>query len=186
MAQQLTSGLLATLVENAQAKAQQTLATGGTLTPFVFAGTSLLWYVPPAVSHPLRRVLGLSRPFILITAAAAGSTTLAMQRSTSVVSGAEPLAEWTSLASGPDGLSAVGRYGFEWGVQRLEPLDRNKARILTAQYAQVLPELRGRSDGVALELPMAVFTREVEQMSLDAPFYLVVFGPSSPARFANV
>ncbi|KAJ2752306.1 hypothetical protein IWQ56_006756, partial [Coemansia nantahalensis] len=26
----------------------------------------------------------------------------------------------------------------------------------------------------------------VEQMSLDAPFYLVVFGPSSPARFANV
>ncbi|KAJ2708997.1 hypothetical protein H4R19_004471 [Coemansia spiralis] len=187
MAQQLTSGLLATLIENAQAKAQQTLGATATLAPFVFAGTSLLWYVPPAVNHPLRRVLGLSQPFILITAAApGGGGILAVQRSACIVSGAEPLAEWTSLASGPSGLAAMGRYDFEWGVQRLQPLDRNKARVLTAQYAQILPELRGADEGAGLELPMAVFTREIEQAALDVPFYLVVFSPRTPAGFANV
>ncbi|KAJ2349361.1 hypothetical protein GGF43_004423 [Coemansia sp. RSA 2618] len=183
---QLTRGLLDTFLTNAESKSQQTLADSR-LTPFVFANTSLLWLIPAHVNHPLRRILGLSAPFILITAANAAPAEyeLQLRRTRSVVSGAEPLAVWEPLVSlDPDNIAAIAHYEFEWGVQNMQPMDRNQARLLTAQYAQLLPELRQSEDESAL--PMLVFTKEVEEVQARLPFYLAVFSPSSPSMFANV
>ncbi|KAJ1949347.1 hypothetical protein FBU59_001182 [Linderina macrospora] len=51
--------------------------------------------------------------------------------------------------------------------------------MLTAQYAQILPEIHG--EGV----PMVVWTKPIEQAP-GLPFYLAVFQPNSPKEFANV
>ncbi|KAJ2308557.1 hypothetical protein IWW55_000367 [Coemansia sp. RSA 2706] len=179
---QLTRGLLNTFLGSAQSKSQATLGAS-TLTPFVFANTALLWLVPASVNHPLRRVLGLSTAFILITSAAeSAGRELKLQRTRVVSSGAKPLASWQALAaSEADGVGRLADCGFEWGVQRMQPVDRNQARELTAQYAQILPELRRDAEAA---LPMLVFTQEIDRAR--RPFYLVVFSPESPAMFANV
>ncbi|KAJ2567400.1 hypothetical protein GGH12_000293 [Coemansia sp. RSA 1822] len=167
-------------------KSQQTLANS-MLTPFVFANTALLWLIPSNVNHPLRRILGLSTPFILISAAESTPIEykLRLRRTQTVVSGAEPLAVWEPLVlPDPDNVSRLAHCMFEWGVQRLRPMDRNQARMLTAQYAQILPELKRSEDDVAL--PMLVFTKEIDEVKEKRPFYLAVFSPSSPLMFANV
>ncbi|KAJ2883400.1 hypothetical protein IWW38_005550, partial [Coemansia aciculifera] len=102
-----------------------------------------------------------------------------------------PLATWSSLASAEDSVKAMSEYTYDWAVQKLEPMDRNRARMLTAQYAQILPELCRDADDQEqdtddLALPMLVFTREIEQVATKQPFYLAVFSPSSPADFASV
>ncbi|KAJ2161625.1 hypothetical protein GGF46_001307 [Coemansia sp. RSA 552] len=178
---QLTRDLLRAFLGNAESKSQQTLALGK-LSSFAFAGTAYLWLVPFHVNHPMRRVLGLRTAFILISAAS-GSGEASLRRVRSIPSGTEPLATWTSLTAA-DAVGSWAQYEFEWGVQRLAALDRDKARVLTAQYAQILPELRS-DDDVPL-LPMLVFTREIEQLGSRPPFYLAMFSPSSPLMFANV
>ncbi|KAJ2672846.1 hypothetical protein IWW42_002617 [Coemansia sp. RSA 1085] len=185
MAIQLTQELLQTFITNAKAKLQQSLATGK-LTPFVFANTALLWLIPSQLNHPLRKVLGLTRPFILISSAdSKAERELVVREIVNVTSGALPLASWDPLvSSAPNELHAVAQYEFEWGVQALQPLDRNKARILTAQYAQILPQLTGSLSDLAL--PMLVFTREVEHAAAHLPFYLAVSCPSNSAMFADV
>ncbi|KAJ2404968.1 hypothetical protein J3F80_004511 [Coemansia sp. RSA 2526] len=182
----LTRDLLNTFLANAESKSQQTLANS-MLTPFVFANTALLWLIPSTVNHPLRRILGLSTPFILISAAESSPTNykLRLRRTQNVVSGAEPLAVWEPLVlPDPDNVSRLAHCEFEWGVQRLRPMDRNQARMLTAQYAQILPELKRSEDDVPL--PMLVFTKEIDEVKEKRPFYLAVFSPSSPLMFANV
>ncbi|KAJ2688479.1 hypothetical protein IWW39_002170 [Coemansia spiralis] len=197
MSIQLTKGLLSAFVESASGKARQTLSTDNTLTPLVFANSVLLWLVPSYVNHPLRRVLGLSTPFIIISALASErpeQPKLSLSPTRNVVCGTDPLAIWSSLASAADGVRAMSQYSHDWSIQRLEPLDRNQARMLTAQYAQILPELcRGDCDHehgddrtTELALPMLVFTREIEQVAAKRPFYLAVFSPNSPSDFANV
>ncbi|KAI8319271.1 hypothetical protein GQ54DRAFT_299474 [Martensiomyces pterosporus] len=186
---QLTKALLSTFVENAAVKAQLTLSTDSTLTPFVFAKTALLWLIPPHVNHPLRSILGLSTPFILITAytpANSGGFKLTLQRSAAVTCGADPLTSWSSLATADESITAVSQYAYEWGSGHgLEPLERNKARVLTTQYAQILPAFRAEENDAAL--PMLVFTREIDELATPIPsFYLAVFSPSSPYEFANV
>ncbi|KAJ2848450.1 hypothetical protein IWW36_003292 [Coemansia brasiliensis] len=185
MAIQLTQELLQTFLTNAKTKLQQSLAAGK-LTPFVFANTALLWLVPSQLNHPLRKVLGLTRPFILISSANhKAQRELNLHKVVNVTSGAFPLASWDPLVlSEPNELHAVAQYEFEWGVQALQPLDRNKARILTAQYAQILPQLTGSLSNLAL--PMLVFTWEAEHAPAHLPFYLAVSCPSSSARFADV
>ncbi|KAJ2809502.1 hypothetical protein H4R20_000003 [Coemansia guatemalensis] len=191
----LTRELLSTFIGNAHKRNQDTLTSSASLAPLVFAKTSLLWLVPPQVNHPLRRVLGLATPFILLSATKPRRTAtednedmLVLRTSRGVVSGAVPLAEWTSLASSSDSLCAISEYEYEWGVQKLEPLDRDKARVLTAEYAQILPELERDecSDGEKLALPMLAFTKEIAQLGTRPPFYLVVFRPGSAKMFANV
>ncbi|KAJ1812817.1 hypothetical protein LPJ60_006476, partial [Coemansia sp. RSA 2675] len=150
MSIQLTKGLLSAFVESASGKARQTLSTDNTLTPLVFANSVLLWLVPSYVNHPLRRVLGLSTPFIIISALASErpeQPKLSLSPTRNVVCGTDPLAIWSSLASAADEFRAMSQYSHDWSIQRLEPLDRNQARMLTAQYAQILPELcRGDCD----------------------------------------
>ncbi|KAJ1954647.1 hypothetical protein GGI12_005743, partial [Dipsacomyces acuminosporus] len=189
MAIQLTRALLSTFVENAAIKAQATLSTSGTLTPSVFGKTALLWLIPPHVSHPLRSVLGLSTAFILITAYTQDSPEylkLALERSATLTCGAEPLTSWSSLATPGENIAALSQYAYGWGSgHRLEPLDRNKARILTTQYAQILPALKAEEDDAAL--PMLVFTKEIAELDDPMPpFYLAVFSPSTPFEFASV
>ncbi|KAJ2779616.1 hypothetical protein H4R18_003924, partial [Coemansia javaensis] len=50
-------------------------------------------------------------------------------------------------------------------------------------YAQILPELVA-GDGPAL--PMAVFTKEIEEAGPSMPFYIAVFAPRDPTMFASV
>ncbi|KAJ2607939.1 hypothetical protein H4S08_004646 [Coemansia sp. RSA 1365] len=187
----LTKELLSTFIKNAQKRNEETLTKSASLTPNVFANTSLLWFIPPKVNHPLRKVLGLTTPFILLSATKPtkeNEDILALRTSRGVVSGAVPLTEWDSLASSSDNLCAISKYEYEWGVQKLEPLDRDKARVLTAEYAQILPELERdeNSDGEKLALPMLAFTKEIAQLGTRPPFYLVVFRPGSAKMFANV
>ncbi|KAJ2486458.1 hypothetical protein IWW37_005617 [Coemansia sp. RSA 2050] len=198
MSVQLTKGLLNAFVKSASVKARQTLSTDNTLTPLVFANSVLLWLVPSYVNHPLRRVLGLSTPFIIISALASEKPEqpkLTLSPTKNVVCGTDPLATWSSLASAADGFGVMSQYSYDWSIQRLDPLDRNRARMLTAQYAQILPELcrdaydhEDGDDGTAelAPLPMLVFTREIQQAAAKRPFYLAVFSPSSPSDFANV
>ncbi|PIA18268.1 hypothetical protein COEREDRAFT_6514 [Coemansia reversa NRRL 1564] len=189
----LTKEILSTFIENAQKRNRETLTRSGSLTPLVFANTSLLWFIPPEVNHPLRRVLGLTTPFILLSATKTITTEenediLMLRTSRGVVSGAAPLTEWDSLASSSDNLCAISKYEYEWSVQKLEPLDRDKARVLAAEYAQILPELERdeNNDGEKLALPMLAFTKEISQLGTRPPFYLVVFRPGSAKMFANV
>ncbi|KAJ2058745.1 hypothetical protein GGI17_004852 [Coemansia sp. S146] len=197
MSIQLTKGLLSAFVDSASVKARQTLSADNTLTPLVFANSVLLWLVPSYVNHPLRRVLGLSTSFIIISALASEKSDqpkLILSPTQNVVCGTDPLATWSSLASAADGFRAMSQYSYDWAIQKLEPLDRNQARMLTAQYAQILPELcrdaydQEQDDDRASELalPMLVFTREIEQIAAKRPFYLAVFSPGSPSDFANV
>ncbi|KAJ2084007.1 hypothetical protein H4R24_000355 [Coemansia sp. RSA 988] len=191
----LTRELLSTFIENAQRRNQDTLTSSASLAPLVFAKTSLLWLIPSQVNHPLRRVLGLTTPFILLSAtkpkakeAEENGDMLVLPTSRGVVSGAVPLAEWVSMASSSDNLCAMSEYEYEWGMQKLEPLDRDRARVLTAEYAQILPELEREesSDGEKLALPMLAFTEEIAQLGKRPPFYLVVFRPGCANMFANV
>ncbi|KAJ2821502.1 hypothetical protein FBU31_004882, partial [Coemansia sp. 'formosensis'] len=198
MSIQLTKGLLSAFVDSASDKAHQTLSANNTLTPLVFANSALLWLVPSYVNHPLRRVLGLSTSFIVISAHVpekADQPRLTLSPTQNVVCGTDPLATWSSLASAADGFRAMSQYSYDWGIQKLEPLDRNRARMLTAQYAQILPELcrdvydqeqGDEARASELALPMLVFTREIEQVAAKRPFYLAVFSPNSPSDFANV
>ncbi|KAJ2084291.1 hypothetical protein GGI16_007134, partial [Coemansia sp. S142-1] len=197
MSIQLTKGLLSAFVDSAGVKACQTLSADSTLTPLVFANSVLLWLVPSYVNHPLRCVLGLSTSFIIISAHASEKSDqpkLTLSSTQNVVCGTDPLATWASLASAADSFRAMSQYSYDWAIQKLEPLDRNRARMLTAQYAQILPELcrdaydQEQDDDRAstLALPMLVFTREIEQVAAKWPFYLAVFSPSTPSDFANV
>ncbi|KAJ2741480.1 hypothetical protein GGI20_005163 [Coemansia sp. BCRC 34301] len=194
MSIQLTKGLLSAFVDSANAKARQTLSTDNTLTPLVFANSALLWLVPSYVNHPLRRVLGLSTAFIIISAPVpkvSDQPKLTLSPTLNVSCGTDPLATWSSLASTADSVRAISKYSHDWAIQKLQPMDRNQARMLTAQYAQILPDLCRDAhdqelDKGSLAVPMLVFTKEIEQVAAKWPFYLAVFSPSSPADFANV
>ncbi|KAJ1987609.1 hypothetical protein GGI25_003228 [Coemansia spiralis] len=185
MAITLTKELLSAFVESATNKVQQTLDNNH-ITPFVFASTALLWLIPARVNHPLRRAIGLSTPFILITAPLepAKKETIRLNPVQNIACGADPLEDWKSLTFHKDSVQRVSAFSHEWGCQRLLPLERNKARMLTAQYAQILPQLSGAEDK-PLSLPMLVFTKKVDMCS-GAPFYLTVFPPDCPFAFANV
>ncbi|KAJ2559881.1 hypothetical protein EV175_000115 [Coemansia sp. RSA 1933] len=182
----LTKELLSTFIGDATTKAQQTLASSSSLTPFVFANSALLWLIPATVNHPLRRAVGLSTAFILVTesAKATRKERIELHSMQSIGCGAEPLERWRSLALQTED-NVQWRYSYDWGSQRLHPLERNKARMLTAQYAQILPQL-SRTESTEAPLPMLVFTRDVEAVAMPKCFYLAVFSPSSASAFANV
>ncbi|KAJ1724109.1 hypothetical protein LPJ53_001571 [Coemansia erecta] len=187
MSIQLTTELLHTFVQNARRRAEQTLSTQQTLAASVFGTTAHFHLVPGQVSHPLRRILGLTTEFILVSAPTP-SADLHLRRVHSLACGAPPLATWRGLAAGSDEKIAdmAVAYAYAWDIQRLAPLERDQARGLAAQYAQILPALE--ATGGAGVLPMVVFTREygADAAAERPPFYLVVFAPDTSDAFANV
>ncbi|KAJ2780662.1 hypothetical protein GGI15_003453 [Coemansia interrupta] len=184
MSIQLTTELLHTFIENARRRAEQTLSARQTLAASVFGTTAHFHLVNAQVNHPLRRVLGLATEFILVSAPAA-TIDLKLRRVHSLTCGAPPLATWRSLASRSDEkVVDAAEYAYEWDVQRLVPLERDQARALAAQYAQILPELESNED--AEVLPMVVFTQEYGVAAELPPFYLVIFAPDTQDEFANV
>ncbi|KAJ1771176.1 hypothetical protein LPJ74_002566 [Coemansia sp. RSA 1843] len=192
---QLTKELLSTFIEDATTKAQQTLSNSSSLTPFVFANNALLWLIPATVNHPLRRAIGLSTPFILITGLTEPSKKehIALRHIQNIACGADPLETWRCLSTqSDDNVQWGSRYSHDWGCHKQMPLERNNARMLTAQYAQILPQLsfggaiEGESSLRQLALPMLVLTSEVEAVAYPKCFYLTVFPPSCSSAFANV
>ncbi|KAJ2520385.1 hypothetical protein GGI11_002308, partial [Coemansia sp. RSA 2049] len=191
---QLTKELLSTFIDGATTKVQQTLSNDASLTPFVFANSALLWLVPESASHPLRRAIGLSTPFILISGLSepAKKEYLHLQHFQNITCGAEPLETWRCLTTqAEDNVKWNSKHSYDWGCQRLLPLERNKARMLTAQYAQILPQLSFGGDAErlaseSLALPMLVLTRDVDAVASPKCFYLSVFPPTCSSAFANV
>ncbi|KAJ2849015.1 hypothetical protein GGI22_005619, partial [Coemansia erecta] len=86
-----------------------------------------------------------------------------------------------------DNVKWGSKYSHDWMSQKQQPLERNKARMLTAQYAQILPQLSFAEGGSEkLTIPMLVFTRDVDVVASPKCFHLAVFPPSSSSAFANV
>ncbi|KAJ1952928.1 hypothetical protein EC988_003289 [Linderina pennispora] len=96
---------------------------------------------------------------ILISAHVDKQRPIKVHRVSNVVCGAEPLLGWTPLAGEGSDVLAVSEYQYQWGQPNIAPLERDQARMLTAQYAQILPEIHGQG------VPMV---------------------PSSPSEFASV
>ncbi|KAJ1900533.1 hypothetical protein LPJ81_003923 [Coemansia sp. IMI 209127] len=187
---QLTKELLSTFIEDATTRAQQTLSNNDSLTPFVFANSALLWLIPTSVNHPLRRAVGLSTPFILITGLTEASKKehIVLRHVQNIACGADPLETWRCLSlQSDDNVQRGSKYSHDWGCQKQQPLERNKARMLTAQYAQILPQLSFTEGGSEkLAMPMLVLTRDVDAVASPKCFHLTVFPPSSSSAFANV
>ncbi|KAJ2720246.1 hypothetical protein GGI07_004718 [Coemansia sp. Benny D115] len=191
MSVQLTTDLLSAFIRNASIKNNHTLQTSNELTASVFGDVAQFWLVPSEVNHPLRPALGLSIPFILVTGNAS-SKKISLYPTQNVFCGAEPLTTWPALVRnhGDDnslrradtkdieaGEMILASYEYEWGVQRLEPLERNRARGLAAQYAQILPTL---DQGAVL--PMLIFVRAMDGNL----FYLAIAEPQTQGGFAQV
>ncbi|KAJ1817036.1 hypothetical protein LPJ56_002170 [Coemansia sp. RSA 2599] len=184
MSIQLTKELLHTFVTNAARKTEKTLYATQTISASVFDNAALFYLVPDNVHHPLRRFIGLATPFILVSAFTDPKEADVKVRQTQAITcGAQPLATWRGLAGRKEGEPVSVAQPFDWESQRLEPLERNRARMLTAQYAQILPSLGSEGKQV---LPMAVFTGEYGGCVAERPFYLVVFAPETDGGFANV
>ncbi|KAJ2225312.1 hypothetical protein H4R99_002988 [Coemansia sp. RSA 1722] len=185
MSIQLTKELLYTFVANATRKAEQTLHATHTIPASVFGNTALFYLIPSNVDHPLRRFISLKSPFILVSAFRdSQNTNDAQVRYTQTVScGAQPLATWHGMADQKDVEPVSIAQPFVWESQKLEPLERNRARMLTAQYAQILPTLGRDGEDV---LPMVVFTSEYDGCVVQMPFYLAVLGAGNDGGFANV
>ncbi|KAJ2858632.1 hypothetical protein J3B02_000011 [Coemansia erecta] len=187
MSIQLTKELLNTFISNATRKAEQTLYTTHTISASAFGNTALFYLIPSTVYHPLRRFISLETPFILVSAFKEDSKEIdAKVRYLQTIScGAQPLALWRGLVGQKEEKEEPVNIAqpFIWESQKLDPLERNRARMLTAQYAQILPSLG--CDGKQA-LPMVVFTSEYSGCTVQLPFYLVVVGPEADGGFANV
>ncbi|KAJ2395531.1 hypothetical protein GGI05_001538 [Coemansia sp. RSA 2603] len=187
MSIQLTTELLHTFIEKANRRAEQTLSERQTLTASVFGTTAHFHLVGAQINHPLRHILGLSTEFILVSAHTP-SADIKLRPVHSLTCGAPPLATWRGLASRVDEkVVDAAKYAYEWDAQHLVPLDRNQARALAAQYAQILPALEAKEEETDV-LPMIVFTREYGVDANVPPFYLGIFAPDAQQEdaFANV
>ncbi|KAI7832116.1 hypothetical protein BX661DRAFT_197302 [Kickxella alabastrina] len=173
---QLTKELLDTFIGTTKQRTA-TLHATHTLAASVFGTLALFWHIPTSINHPLHRVLGRTA-FILISgnSTSTQTTTLALRHTPNITCGVHPLGEWGGLVSAGSGVLALGEYA--WPMCRLETVERDAARGLAAQYAQLVPLLGGDA------MPLVVFTREAGR-----PFYLVVSGAAAggaDSGFASV